>query len=562
MLLKRIPKLGIETSAALIGAAFSAMLLVMAALNAGPLWRDETNTLNLARMVSVRDIWHNLRFDSCPLLWPLLVRGYGVLDLTNGDMGIRILGLAIGLFFLGSLWLCQHWIGGRAPILSIALLGGLPSFIFVVGANRAYGLAGCLLVLSFGAIWRILESPKKSRAILAGVTCLLFVHCLYYDVIFLGGMLAAGALVAIRRREWKIVWTMAGIGLVAGASLFIYLPIIRLSSENVSFWHSPIFGAATVWDGLRDALAARSSANPGGATGPQIWIWIGLLLAGIIVAVVTQQARMRQTPIREGASKNVYPKRSDRALFCVTSIILGVIVYTGFLLKVQYFMNPWHYFEILVLCAVCLDGVLTASWPALRPWGLLRIAFLIEMMVLNARPAWAEAHTRRSNVDLAAAFLSQNASASDLIVVQDAWEAITFNRYYRGYSQWVSIPPINSHDLHRVDLVMAEMNRPETMTPVLDAITKTLMSGHDVWLVGSIPIERSSGPTPLPPRPSEMPTGWWVGSYFRWWNLQVATLLLDHAQQGKTEPIVAPEPVNHFENVSVVRFTGYRRGLE
>src|SRR5437762_7826100 len=169
MPLKRIPKFGIETSAALIGTAFSALLLVLTAMSAGPLWRDETNTFNLAHMPSLRDMWHNLQFESFPLLWLLLARGYGMLGFTNGDMGIRILGLAIGLFFLSSLWLCQCWIGGRTPILSIALLGGLPAFIFVVGANRAYGLAGCLLVLSFGAIWQVLESPKKSRVILAGV---------------------------------------------------------------------------------------------------------------------------------------------------------------------------------------------------------------------------------------------------------------------------------------------------------------------------------------------------------------------------------------------------------
>ena len=203
-------------------------------MNAGPLWRDETNTFNLAHMPSLRDIWHNLQFDSCPLLWPLLVRGCGMLGLTNSDMGIRILGLGIGLFFLTSLWLCQCWIGGRAPILSIALLGGLPALIFIVGANRAYGLAGCLLVLSFGKIWRVLESPTKSRILSAGFICLLFAQCVYYDVIFLGAMLAAGALVAIRRRRWKILWTMAGIGLVAGASLFIYLPIDVPSGFGIS----------------------------------------------------------------------------------------------------------------------------------------------------------------------------------------------------------------------------------------------------------------------------------------------------------------------------------------
>jgi hypothetical protein len=565
MPLKRIPKPGIETVAVLIGTAFSAMLLVLTAMNAGPLWRDESNTFNLAHMPSLRDIWRNLQFESFPLLWPLLVRGCGTLGLTNGDMGIRILGLGVGLFFLASLWLCQCWIWGRAPTLSIALLGGLPSFIFIVGANRAYGLAGCLLVLSFGTIWRVLESPTKSRILSGGFICVLFTQCVYYDVIFLGAMLAAGALVAIRRQHWKILWTMASIGLVAGASLLIYLPIFHRVPEDPSFVRAPFFNAATLWNGLGNALAARSSANPEGVNGPQIWIWIGLLLAGVAVAVIMQRTRV-PGPVPEVTSKRAEPERSDLALFCVTSMILGIIGYTGFLLKLKFFMQPWYYIEILILCAISLDGILTASWPALRPWGLLRIVFLVEMMVLNARPAWAEAHTRRSNLDVVAAFLSHNASAGDLIVVQDAWEGITFNRYYRGRAQWLSVPPIDSHEVHRTDLVIAEMNQPEAMTPVLHAITNTLTSGHDVWLVGSIPIARwkqaPPGPAPLPPLPSEMPTRWWFGSYLHWWNQQVTTLLLDHAQQGKAETIAAPAPVNHFEDVSVVRFTGYKPGTE
>jgi hypothetical protein len=566
MSVTRIPKPAIETAAALLGTAFSAILLALTATNAGPLWRDETNTLNLAHMSSLRDTWHNLQFESCPLLWPLLVRGSGMLGLTSSDMGIRILGLGVGLFFLTSLWLCQRWIGGRAPILSIALLGGLPAFIFVVGANRAYGLASCLLVLSFGKIWRVLESPTKSRILSAGFICLLFAQCVYYDVIFLGAMLAAGALVAIRRQQWKVVWAMAGIGLVAGASLSIYLPIIHQDSEYLPFMRSPFFQAATLWNGLGDALAARSSANPGDASGPQIWIWIALLLAGIIVAVMMQRARVRQTPKAEVASENAYPERSDLALFCVTSVVLGIIGYFGSLLKLQFFMQPWYYVEILILCAICLDGILTASLPALRPGGLVRIGFLAMMIISNAGPAWAEAHTRRSNLDVVADFLSHNASASDLIVLQDAAEGITFNRYYRGRARWLSVPPIDSREVHRNDLVMAKMNQPEAMTPVLRAITNTLTSGNDVWLVGSIPIARwknaPPGPTPLPPLPSEMPTRLWVGSYVYWWNQQVTTLLLDHAQQGKVETIAAPRPVNHFEDVSVARFTGYKPGTE
>ncbi|HET6178596.1 MAG TPA: hypothetical protein VFE61_16820 [Candidatus Sulfotelmatobacter sp.] len=555
-----------ETVAALIGTAFSATLLVLAAMNAGPLWRDETNTFNLAHMPSLRDVWRNLQFESFPLLWPLLVRGCGMFGLADSDMGIRILGLGVGLFLLASLWLCQRWIGGPTPILSIALLGGLPAFIFVVGENRAYGLASCLLVLSFGTIWRVLESPTKSRVLSAGFICLLFAQCVYYDVIFLGAMLAAGALVAIRRQQWKIIWAMAGIGLVAGASLLIYLPIFHRFPEHPSFVRSPFFDAATIWNGLGDTLAARSSANPASATGPQIWIWIALLMVGIIVAATMQRTRVRQERKPEDTSGGANPQRSDRALFCVTSVVLGIIGYFAFLLRLRFFMQPWYYVEILILCAISLDGILTVNWPALRPWGLLRIGFLVLVMTLNAGPAWVEAHTRRSNVDVVADFLSQNASAGDLIVVQDAWEGITFNRYYRGQAQWLSVPPIDSHKVHRNDLVMAAMNQPDAMTPVLRAITTTLAGGNNVWVVGSIRIARSEnfppGPTPLPPPPSEMPTRWWYGSYLYWWNQQVTALLLDHAQQGKVETIAAPGLVNHFENVLVAQFTGYKPGVE
>jgi len=344
------------------------------------------------------------------------------------------------------------------------------------------------------------------------------------------------------------------------------LPIFHQVPEYPSFVRSPFFDARTLWNGLRDALAARSSANPDGANGPQIWIWIVLLFACITVAIMMQQTRVRQTAKPEVASKSANSERSDLALFCVTSVGLGIIGYTVFLLKLQFFMQPWYYIEILILCAISLDGILTASWPELRPWGLARIGFLVMMMILNAGPAWAEAHTRRTNVDVVAAFLSHNASADDLIVVQNAWEGITFNRYYRGRAQWLSVPPIDSHQVHRVDLVMAEMNQPEAMTPVLHAITNTLASGNHVWVVGSIPMARwkdaPPGPTPLPPLPSEMRTGWWMGSYLFWWNQQITTLLLDHAQQGKVETIAAAGPVNHFENVSVARFTGYKLGPE
>ena len=178
-------------------------------------------------------------FESFPPLWPLLLRGCGFLSLAGSDASIRVLGLYVGLFFLVSLWLCSRWMGGRAPILSIGLLGSLPAFVFIVGANRAYGLASCLLVLSFGMIWRMVEFPSRSRVLLAGLTCFLFAHCVYYDMVFLCAMLAGAAVVAIRRRQWKTLGALAGIGAVSGTSMMIYLPIIRQGSVYMTIGQLP-----------------------------------------------------------------------------------------------------------------------------------------------------------------------------------------------------------------------------------------------------------------------------------------------------------------------------------
>jgi hypothetical protein len=480
----RPPKLGPETAVALAGTAFSAILLTLAAMYVGPLWRDEVNTINLAQMPSLREFWDNLPYESFPPLWPLLLRGYDLLGLAGGDAGIRVLGLYVGLCFLASLWLCARWIGSRAPILSVALLGSLPAFVFIVGANRAYGLASCLLVLSFGLIWRMVEFPSRSRVLLAGLACLLFAQCVYYDVVFLCAMLAGAAAVVIRRRQWKSLGALVGIGAVAGASLAIYLPIIHRGSAYVPMNQEPTFNFAILWYKLASALTTRSSAQSPNFDGPEVWLWVLVLSGGLVLALLMQRTRERPAQNQEPDVAATGGIRADLALFCGVSLLFGVAGYMAFLLKLQYITQAWYYVEMLCLCAISLDGLLGANWPALRPWGLLRIGFMVVMMTWGARSAWEEAHTRRSNVDLIAAALSQKAAAGDLIVVQSAWEGITFDRYYHGQAHWVTVPPIDSHKVHRTDLVVEEMNQRDAMGPVLREITDTLRGGNSVWTVG------------------------------------------------------------------------------
>jgi len=549
----RLPKLALETFVALLVTLFAAALLVLTAINAGPLWRDEINTASVAQMPTLQELWHYLTCESFPPLYPLLLRLAGLLGLAGSDIDIRLLGLYVGLGVLGSFWLCARWLGCRAPILSMGLLGALPAFVFIMGSNRAYGLASCLLLLTFGTIWRMVMVPSKARILTAGIVSLGFAHCLYYDIVFLAAMLAGGALVALRRRQWKTLAALTGIGAVSAFSLAVYLPIVRQATVYVHMFQWPGFSFSILWHNMGDAVTARSSGDMG-RNGPEIWLWITLLL-GAAIATLFAQRKSPTTSETAATPGTAHAQRGDLAMFCLVSMAMGVAGQLAFLYHLQYWTQTWHYAGMLCLCAICFDGILGASWPALRPWGFLRIGLMVALVAWTARAGWREAHTRRSNMDLIATLLEKNASAQDLIVVDTVWEGITFNRYYHGVAPWATVPPVNSHLVHRNDLVIEQINQSEPMAPVLHDMTNALAGGHTVWLLGGITKMSPDDPqTSLPPR--------WVGTHALHWAAQVSATLLNHAQTERVIEMPIAASIFCLEKRPLVEFTGYRPGNE
>jgi hypothetical protein len=547
----RLSRIGAERAVALAGTLFSAVLLVLTAIHAGPLWRDEVNTVNVAQMPTLRELWHNMPFESFPPLWPLLLRGFGALGLAGNDVAIRILGLYVGLLMLGSLWVCARWTGSRAPILAMGLLGSLPAFIFIAGGNRAYGLAACLLVLSFGAVWRLVELPTRGRILAAGLICLLYAQCVYYDVVFLAAVLAGGAAVALRRRAWKTFVALIAIGGVSAASLAIYLPIVRQGSAYVPLMQTPYFNFSLLLGKLAAAVTAHGSSEYS-PHGSEFWVWFLLVLGGLAVALFTQFTRQNRTT-SEPETKPAH-RSADLALYCSISMVLGVAGMFAFLYRLHYLTQSWYYLQILVVCGISLDGILGANWPALRPWGLLRIGFMAVMMAHYARGGWMEAHTRRSDVDLIATILNHEASAGDFVVVNSAWEGITFQRYYHGEADWATVPPLNAHLVHRNDLVFEEMCQTNPMTSVLRDVTNALKEGHRVWMVGRMTAGTLGSPPPV------CPPVRYVGYYFDYWNSQVSATILDSATSEKGWIVPVGGPVSHTENLRMAEFSGYRAG--
>src|SRR5206468_12593661 len=64
-------------------------------LNAGGLWRDEIELVNLSLLSSLSYVWRNQLHDFCAILMHLVVRAWLVLGLGNTDASSRVLGLYV-----------------------------------------------------------------------------------------------------------------------------------------------------------------------------------------------------------------------------------------------------------------------------------------------------------------------------------------------------------------------------------------------------------------------------------------------------------------------------------
>ena len=101
------------------------------------------------------------------------------------------------------------------------------------------------------------------------------------------------------------------------------------------------------------------------------------------------------------------------------------------------------------------------------------------------------------------------------------------------------------------------MNDPDPMGPLLTEITSTLRNGNTVWVVGRLV---SANPSQLAAAasPSPLPTRRWLGEYLWYWITQVTVHLSKSALEMKVIEFTMDGPVSRFENLPLLRFSGYR----
>jgi len=124
------------------------------------------------------------------------------------------------------------------------------------------------------------------------------------------------------------------------------------------------------------------------------------------------------------------------------------------------------------------------------------------------------------------------------------------------------VPPIDSHKVHRNDLVWEKLNQPDPMAPVLRESTDALRNGHSVWIVRYVTAVDPMQLPPMPPPPPALPTKWWLLPYLAYWSAQITIHLLDHALQEQVLEIPVNGPVSRLEKLSVLRFSGYKSNAD
>lgn len=509
-------------------------------LHAGGFWRDEVNLINLAGRHSLGD----MSKDSFPALMPLLVHGWIAAGLGQNDLSLRLLGFLAGLGIPAALW-AAAWTARRSPPLSSLALLGLNMTVISYGDSlRAYGLGSLFIVLTVAAMWAFLKNPSWPRAGILAAAAILSVQSLYQNAVLFAAICFGAWTICIRRKNFQAAAKILLAAIAAAASLLPYFKII-FSLPEASAPLRVGFQPAIVFANFDTAVAFPLSQYV------YVWEFFSLALFGLAGATLFVRHKKSEVTADEISA-------DDLSLFAGATLLAAVTGFAGFLWYAALLTQPWYFLPLMTLAAACFEfGLPTLTLPRL----IRVIAFgLIMATALIAAPfAQRDLDFRFTNVDILARRLKLEAAPEDLILVNPWSCGISFDRYFKSATPWMTVPPLTDHATHRFDLVKAQMQNTNAIQPVLEQIAATLQAGHCVWVVGSLDILAPGAPPPsaLPPPPLKH-TGWLDTPYCFTWAAETAWFLGNHSLQLTCVDSATNASVSYFENLKLFRACGWK----
>ena len=519
-----------------------------------------------------------LAADPFPVLPVSLLRLWQMLPFCSSDAGIRAYGMLVLIGLVpATIWACRQF-GRRAPLLALALLPLNPAVFYHAATNRAYGLAALTTVLCLGAVWRFASAPPRRPAARVLGACgtmvamLLCVHSNYHNCYILFAIGVAAASCCLLVKQWKRAAVILAMCFLAALSMLPYLSVVSYYWDSVKITQldrpaSEIlnqFWLALCGD-IR--IAAKLQGTPA-----LLVLWWSIAALGISYSVYAVVRRIRGKDAASGTSPHA---------FALITILVTLAAAYLFVKTSKMYPNVWYFMPVIAVLATMVNVSLQDERPVWL-WSAGRSAVAVTIVAFSALPLWNNAHLRRTNLNLIARTVAEQAGPGDLVLVSPFWLSPGFHYYYHGKAPWNCLPMVSATAMESEDqhaAIKEMMTRSDSIGPTLKAVARTLSSGHRLWIVGGVRLRPPNEALPPIPAAPYSPYGWNNNAYTELWSMYLGRFLLQHAQRAQPVQVPVPnvslkqkllaafgapareehieQPVSDFEDMPLLYFEGW-----
>lgn len=518
----------VEFIVAIILSIFAVVLLGVRATDAGPLWRDECDSVATATLPSFSELLRCFQFDSFPLPFVLTLRGY-IAVAGNTDASLRVFGalVAISLLLVG--WWSARRLSANVPLAFLTLAVLNPTFLTWGTTVRGYGIGSVMIVFAFVATANFLAHRTTRSALLMYIAFLGAVQSLVSNTVLVFAICLAAIGVCVGRGDRKAaVIVMAGLGIAA----LSFLPYVATYSRMG--WHILLqtnVSLSALWQTFCDTLGAR---NPAAGIA-----WLVLIMIAALPCVI-------------GLAKHTISPVSTFAPLTALLSLAGTCV---FLKVLSYQPQRWYFLPLICLLAGAVDLAI-AGLGAPVAIRFVRLLGCLAGVLGTWSSNCSTVIERQSNVDLVVNWVGDQARPNDLILVNPWFFGVSFNRYYRGVAPWVTVPILSDRRIHRYDLIREKMCEEDPLRDLRPTIESTLRNGGHVYLVGGVHLlPEGERALVLPPAPRSQ-YGWSYLPYVIAWSQQIGEFLQAHVQASGEVPQLA-ERINTEENIPLWQVSGW-----
>jgi hypothetical protein len=518
----------IEFIVATILSIFAVVLLGVRATHAGPLWRDECDSVATATLPSFSELLRYFQFDSFPLPFVLILRGY-IAVAGNTDISLRVFGALVGISLLLLSWWSARRLSANVPLAFLTLAVLNPTFLTWGTTVRGYGIGSVMIVFAFVATANFLAHRTTRSALLMYIAFLGAVQSLVSNTVLVFAVCLAAIGVCVWRGDHKASRIIAGGLGVAAVSFLPYIAVYLKMGWHVLLQTNVSLSA--LWQTFCDTLGAH---NPAAGIA-----WLTLIMIAAVPCFV-------------GLAKRTISPLSTFAPLTALLSLAGTCV---FLKVLSYPPQRWYFLPLICLLAGAVDLAI-AGLGAPVAIRFVRLLGCLAGVLGTWSSNCSTVIERQSNVDLIANWVGVQARPNDLVLVNPWFFGISFNRYYQGTAPWITLPNLSDRRIHRYDLLQAKMSQDDPLNELKAKLENTLRSGGRIYLVGCAHwLREDEQPTALLPAPQSQ-YRWSYLPYTVAWSEQIGSFLIAHVQTGATLPEFG-EHINAEEDIQVCQVAGW-----